>query len=349
MTEVLYSPETIDYGEVAEADPLSLDDRLLTLPLKNAAANTEALQADLEFAVDTLDEASMSALSLVDSYAALRDIDFLAASLVRHGVDPITSIPGLETRLLQLSERTGTIPRGTVYTYAGFNPEGERQRSFTGSAEENLFITAVRQSVFTLDEATFSLSAITRQSSGQTIGDSLAYANAACDEMTTAIVAVHRGIPPHYFTNELRPYFDPLVIGGQAYTGAGGAQLQLLAIDHMLWGIEEHDPAYRTFYEENYPYLSPEQREALQSFVENNDGQSLVTRVLDSKNPELAKQLATTVRKIRRFRYPHKRVADDNFKLRPENAVGSGSYRPDILGRLIMLTEARLHTLDQSL
>jgi hypothetical protein len=59
---------------------------------------------------------------------------------------------------------------------------------------------------------------------------------------------------------------------------------------------------------------------------------------------------ATTdlLRKIRKFRYPHRKIAQDNFKLRPDDAVGSGSYKPDILDVLIDKTEKAIAQVEES-
>lgn len=347
MTELLYHPETVDYADVAMADPLQLDERLHDLPQKNATEDVYGLQDDLDYASATLAAREISSLSTIDAYATIRDLDFLTSSLVRHGINPITSTPGLEAQLLELGDRLATAPRGTVYTYAACNPEGARERSFTGSPEEALFIRVVRDSSAKLDVGALTLSTITPASTPETICQALDTVNAACDEMTASIVAVHRNLSPEYFTNHMRPFFDPLTIGGETYTGSGGAQLQLLAIDHMLWGIDEPDPAYREFYDENYQYLTPQQREALRLFGDSNGDVSLVSTADQLQDANVNQALATTMRRIRRFRYPHKKVAEDNFKLRGESAVGSGAYRPDILGHLIMKTEAHLNQLEQ--
>lgn len=64
-----------------------------------------------------------------------------------------------------------------------------------------------------------------------------------------------------------------------------------------------------------------------------------------SNGEDMAEVLISLVglsKMIRKFRYPHRKVAEDNFKIRPDGSVGSGSYTPAILTDLIHTTEARI-------
>ena len=70
--------------------------------------------------------------------------------------------------------------------------------------------------------------------------------------MVKSIISVKRTVSPEFFTNDMRPYFESMTVGGKEYTGAGGAQMQLLALDYMLWGSTDESEDYRHFYEENY-------------------------------------------------------------------------------------------------
>ncbi len=346
MIETFPCVEQPRYEEIAAKDPLDLDERLGSLPLCNHEGDTAAIQ---EWLTDSSLRLADQPLHSADvAFAALRDLDFLAASLIRHGINPIETTPYLEENLLSLSRTTGSVPRGTVYTYAAANPTGERQRTFTGTFEEDTFIDAVRSGMLGLDTASNALSHLELQ--GATVDNvqhSVHETVKALDRMTTAIVAVHRHVSPDFFTHQLRPYFEPLIIGNQSFSGAGGAQMQLLAIDRMLWGIDDPDPVYREFYDESYPYLTPVQKEGLARFERLNDGTSLLSHALRAGDSEIAAACLDAMRSIRRFRYPHKKVADDNFKLRSETAVGSGSYRPDILGHLIAKTEVYIAQLEE--
>ena len=42
------------------------------------------------------------------------------------------------------------------------------------------------------------------------------------DAMIESIVDVYRKIDADYFTYVMRPYFEPLTIGGKQYSAAGG-------------------------------------------------------------------------------------------------------------------------------
>lgn len=335
LTQVGYEKST--YDDIADLDPLLLDEAVAQLPNLNAESNIEAIVAILNEATLTSQD---TITSPAEALASLRDIDFLVSSLLRHGVNPLINIAGLEQEMIRLGDICQTVPRGTVFTYASINPRGERARSYTGKEEEAIFVEAVRQGVLALDEA---IESIGEQRLQDNFGmrSALALSSNAMDTMTQSIVAVHRKISPEFFTNEMRPFFEPLKIGDREFTGSGGAQMQLLALDRVLWGKNDFNDEYQGFYEENYIYLTPVQREAMSSFLERNN-QCTIVQWLET-NPDGYDQMREEAIKlltaIKKFRYPHRRVARDNFKIRSTGAVGSGSYTPDILDTLISKTE----------
>jgi hypothetical protein len=282
-----------------------------------------------------------------DALAIIRDADFLTSSLLRHGENPFEGNPSLEEKLIQAGLVANTVPRGTVFTYAAANPTGERRRSFTGSPEEDAFISAVARSVLALDGAVDKMGGISSFSTDQQLQGALSDSSEAMDEMIRSIVEVMRAVPPEHFTNHMRPYFESLTIGGKNYTGSGGAQIQLVAIDFMLWGCEENDPEYLKFFEENVIYLTPTQQKSLESYLQANGEKGIVSMVAEDPEFDGGKQAAIDLlRKIKKFRYPHRKVAQDNFKLRPDDAVGSGSYKPDILDVLIDKTQGAIEKVE---
>lgn len=325
-------------------DPLGLDEFFPHLPELNRQGNPQPV-------IDQLTNASISIQnsfphSSEEAIACLRDLDFLIGSSLRHNIDPLSTVPDLEQQLIELGEKSGTIPRGSVYTYAAVNPNDGRRRSFTGSAEEEIFIDVVATSVDCLENSYRSLSC-------QTIGNNYEFCDVinqvadSVDVMVDSIIKVHRTVSPQFFTEKMRPYFEPLVINGTEYAGAGGAQMQLLGVDFILWGIDERDPIYVDYLAENYKYLTPGQQKAMEKFSQNN-GQGIVTWISENakSGDDVVKSTANLLRKLRRFRYPHRKVAQDNFKVRDDGAVGSGRYTPEILDYLIQKTEYALTTVE---
>lgn len=335
----------IDYKKATELDPLNIDADLAHLPEYNAEVDTRTLCRIGQKAIHNFRKASIEKSE--EAYAVLRDLDFIASSLDRHGLDPMKEVEGLEDAMIWAGFVGDSAPRGTITTYAGMNPDGERRRSFTGSKEEALFIDSLKISFDELEVATNSIARLTSYSKNGAFIHSLDTSTSAMQTMTNSTVAVMRNIPPTVFTGEIRPYFEPLKIGGKSYVAANGSQLQLVGIEKMVYGTGGVDSIESDFYEENLPYLNSVQRQQLHAFAGANDGQSLLTMIEARRREgedisDVLVSLAALTKTIRKFRYPHRKVAEDNFKLRPDGSVGSGSYTPAVLTDLIHTTEVRI-------
>lgn len=323
------------YVNARNLDPLHLDETLVNLPDFNAAKNVGEIILATEASLEQLPEE----LNEEESIAALRDFDFLVSSLIRHGVEPVEAVDGLGQGLQHIATITQTVPRGSVSTYTTANPIDDRMRTFTGTPEEKVFIKEVTNSAQALDTAMYSFGA-----EGYAAG--LHDTSRALDEMIRSILIVKREVSPEFFTNNLRPYFDAMTVNGQRYLGSGGAQLQLVGIDYLLWGVGDENQTYRTFFNENFAYMTPRQRENVQKALARQDNMSIVDHLTTFNDRQMAKDAIDCLRKIRKFRFPHRKIAVDNFKLRSKDAVGSGSYTPEILNLLIEKNDATLAKLE---
>lgn len=335
------------YEGVAALDPLKVDGIMAELPECNKQGDVDAIREATQFAVATTE--GMATVSRSEALAILRDLDFLASSVLRHGEQPLDTVQGLEDQFVRLGKIAGTVPRGTVFTYAAANPAGERRRSFTGSHEEEVFIDAVTRSIVALDGAVQGIGQTSLRNDDR-LQQVLLHSGGAMDDMISSIIEVKRVVTPEFFTFQMRPYFEPLVINGESLTGAGGAQLQLVAVDRMLWGCEDQTPQYESFFAENVSYLTPAQQDALAKYLQLNGGKSIVGWLAENPGsfPETNEAALGLLKKVRKFRYPHRKVAQDNFKLRPSDAVGSGTYTPDILDVLIEKTEISIAMLEEA-
>lgn len=335
-----------DYQRVAELDPLSLDDVMTKVPSLNAEGNLDALVGITNQAINQI---NFTILSRLDSLAALRDLDFLLSSVVRHDPTATSRIRGLDDVLTSLAVNADSVPRGTVYTYAIANPQGERRRTFTGTTEEESFIEAVANGTVALDNALVEMANSAGGSDAQMVA-ALLKTTESLDVMVESILSVRKVISPQFFTGEMRPYFEPLRVAGKKYTGAGGAQLQLVALDFMLWGCDDDDEIYQEYLVENWQYLTPAQKSAAEVFVRRQQG-SLLNDILSRPEGETSDIVDPTIgvlRKLRKFRYPHRKVAQDNFKIRADDAVGSGAYNTSILDILIEKTESAMKRLEDN-
>ena len=334
----------LDYRKIAELDPLAIDEDILdlprlndkNLPLQLARLGSKMVANFYTLGVETPEE----------GYAALRDFDFLASSLDRANVNPFTRVDGLEGAMLDAGNLAKSVPRSTITTYAGANPTDERRRSFTGSQEENVFLDSLKTS---FDELEIAFNAVASLGRTQGVGARIKALDASTEAMKTMIkcmVDVKRVIAPAYFTDHIRPFFDPLTIGGAVYAAAGGGQLQLVAVEKMVYSLNGQNRVSDKLFEENFPYFNGQQRDRVSSFFEKNES-SILAQVEEHQLEQddetaITFALLSLARMIKKFRYPHRKVAMDNFKLRPLGSIGSGSYTPAILSELIDETESQI-------
>lgn len=325
--------DIIDYTHAAQLDPFNLDADLAKLPHYNKTADTKQIGRLLCNATDCLVDLGPSSTPETN-LAAMRDLDFLASSLVAHGVDPMQLSPSVEPAFAQLGDALQTVPRGTVYTYTSANPQQPRRRSFTGDPQEELFVQAVTDATNTMDAAVEVFA-----KDGPRVG--VAGFNQVAATLLDRVIAVKRNVTPEFFTGELRPYLDPLRVNGVEYFGPGGVQ-QSLAMDYLLWGYGDSDPTYLEFVQDNYKYLSPQQRALIEQSVQAMGECSVATYLETHPDRELATATHGVLKTLRKFRYPHKRLADDNAALAPE----ADTYASAILPVLIAKTEYNIGYLE---
>jgi monodechloroaminopyrrolnitrin synthase len=325
---------------VAGLDPLGADAFLASeLPRLNEANDMSALVVRARGFVP--EPYSIARMSRVAAMASTRDLAMIASSMQRRQVG-LGEVPGLEEALLRLAALTGEIPADSVYSYGPRNPLGERTRRFTNQPGEMVFIDSFRLGMANLPVAldllvdAHKLSIFDRH-----YVQCLRTADDFIGQMVDAIVAVHRRITPEFFTGTMRPFFDPKTIGGRMYLAPGGAQMPLIVIDQLLWGVEVCEAEYAKYFFENLEYQPQHVRELA---VRLADRPSLVLLACSEARgcSDLGPVALTSLRALERvlatlskFRRPHKKVADDNLAVRPDDAKGSGGYQADILEYLI--------------
>ena len=333
-----------NFETISKLDPLEFDGMHSQLIEINTRNDSTAL-------IDQYEEMVQRALCLMEddidtdsAVAALRDLDFVIGSLLKQGEESLLLSEPSQRALGSLALAAGTVPRGTVYTYAACNPDDNRRRSYTGSQDEFLFIDAVKEGVNALDACADDLTTVLHD------GSRLGNASQQMGRLVTSIVKVKRGMTPGYFTDNMRPFFNSLRVNGEKYAGPGGAQMQVVAIDSMLWGLGCKDEVYLSYFKDNIKYLTPNQREQLNDFGNATDGRS-ITALLKSGDlsPELVAPTIDLLRTLQKFRHPHRKVASDNFNIRSEGAVGSGNYTPVILDDLMSLNKRAISELEQIL
>ncbi|QIQ05047.1 monodechloroaminopyrrolnitrin synthase PrnB family protein [Streptomyces liangshanensis] len=355
-------PTGVDLGSpirtatVRELDPLAADPALSALREQNARADVPALAAALRGLVPALD--AVGAYSAERCAAAMRDLGLFLGSIKRHGPEPLSLVPELRPVLLELGRRTDLVPRDTVHHYCTWNPVGERQRMYTGDAQEARLQESVRL-VFPHLRAGIELAATL----SDTAPDDAQFRRSAeeltahVERIVTAIDLVVAHVTPEFFALGLRPYFEEITVGDRVLMGPAAAQVPLWLIDQALWASDHSEPAYAEFVRDSVPYALPRWRDL---YARWSRVPSVVSRLVEAfgDNPDDAARrmpalranseaLARLLRVIVVFRGRHLALArkayDADLRRYP---VGSGGGSTDLLRQILDLTRtaARLTT-----
>jgi monodechloroaminopyrrolnitrin synthase len=332
LLEKLRQERTINKA-IADADPLNLDSSLCILPSLNERKEIEVVREFLEEAVVHVE--NLLCEDFVQASAAIRDICMFAASLVRYNIEPIECVPGFGRTLIDLSAAVkASLPRDSFIDYTTRNPEGARERRFSSSPEEGIFIDSLRRGMASLDACLQEIMQVCHYPLNHKHFAEHCYAAAQNFQvMIDAIVQVKRGITTEIFTHAIRPFFEPFQVEGRAYSAPSGAEMSILNIDLIIWGSDCTDEIYTPYVQANIVRLPTVYQEI---YALRAGQKSLMTciRELLSSGRDLCKDernslhaLHTLVTKMYSFRMPHYKVAEDNVKLRLKEtgAVVKGS------------------------
>lgn len=323
--------------QIQELDPLNADHFMVNvLPVLNNSGNVNEIVVATVNIIPTQDKVEVMNYNKLQ--ASIRDLGIIGSSVQRHGVD-ISEVPNLENAMCEIGKRLNETPRETVFHYGPWNPSGQRQRTFTGSEEEKIFIGSFREGMSGLDESINNLLSLQDKSTDDlNFGHVIDVAKSGFQKMVNAMVEVRRKITPDFFSFEMRPYFPVLKIYGKEYQAPGGAQMPVLLVDRILWGSDQKDEKYQNYYHDAIQYLPKVYRDV----AEKIGGESIVTKVLNSQPniglPSVRQSLSSILTSLLMFRHPHLKTAKENFERRSDGSKGSGGYTPDILEKLIELT-----------
>ncbi|GAB3233383.1 hypothetical protein GCM10027447_29750 [Glycomyces halotolerans] len=260
MRRPAYDDPRFDKRRIAALDPLDADAELAPVPRMNAAADVPALTAALRRI--TPGPERVRGFSFHESLAAMRDLGLLLGSIKRHGTQPVEAVPEVEPVLLELGRRTDMIPRDTVHHYTEWNPEGERQRMYTGDVQETVLMGGPRASIPKLSLAVECCAALDGLDLDDPdfvpLLDQLAGHLAAFDAAITKVVAE---VSPEFFAQQMRPYYEEVAVAGRDYLGPAAAHVPLYLADLALWAADDNDPEYASFLRESAEHTLPAWRE----------------------------------------------------------------------------------------
>lgn len=355
---VISDPFLIRSGLLAEVkgmDPLGLDPVFLELPERNKQSDTHWMCEQLIAHTHESLLLHAETMDLRVALAIVRDLGILVASLRRHGVQVSDKAPLVEHVLLALGNRTGMVPRDTVFHYGPGNPRGERERTFTGDDNERMLIEATRIAFPHLEEA---VERCVRLSETPILSNSFAEeaeaASIALDGLITSIILTRKSVDPMFFAVHLRPYFEAVRLGENEYAGSAAAPLSVGMIDHLLWSSDCTHVDYRSFQDHNILYNVPEMKRL---YTELMGKPSLVTRFLQTEcsDADMRKRnavaLDSILSQIINFRGKHLAVAKSAYSLQnrlkaiwikgASNVynIGSAGYGLDTLEMILDLSK----------
>jgi hypothetical protein len=147
--------------------------------------------------------------------------------------------------------------------------------------------------------------------------------------MIDSIVQVKKKITPEVFTHYIRPFFEPFHVDGKAYSAPSGAEMSILNVDLIIWGLECKDELYEKYVRANIirlPIIYRElcrQFEGLPSLMSRMQKLLISEATLNENERNSVRALYHLLTKIYSFRMPHYKVAEDNVKLRLKETGGA--------------------------
>ncbi len=337
--------ELCDEVRVRQIDPLQTDSFMFELADVIKAGDVKKVENKVIETAVYANETGVLEQGPTEATASLFNLDVLASAgyylgLYRDGV------PQELARALETAGAVGAnAARATCSVLCIANPLGDRQRTFTLLPEEKTFYEVLRESHAPLDYSLQQWSNVTLESSNQTIGDSLELTREAIDTMNEGVARVHTEIPADVFTYQIKPFFEHLKINGKTLVASNASQLPFLALEYILFECDHEQlegvdnlPPIAPYFESSLPYLSAKQLRYMTRFLNSSGGQSVNT-IIDERGgddfTELHESLMKLMQSIRVFRSNHYgKLVEPNFRLRSDEAVGSGGHNKPMLRAL---------------
>jgi hypothetical protein len=333
---------------VSALDPLHLDSALPAIRTMNATGDRAGLIRLLRQAIPS---GLSDEVTLQEALAVMRDLGLLVGSLRRLGTQPVTAVPELGPVLLKLAAMTGMVPRNTLLHYTVWNPEGARQRLYTGDDQERMLIASVCVTVSRLAQAAETCERLRGLGPDQSeFAPLLERLLEQISCLRDSMDIVRAGVTPRFFAVDARPYYDDIDVGGVDYLGPAAAHVPLYLVDLQVWASDGGDRSGKDFMIEWSRYGLPGWNVSDLAWT---TGPSIVTRVADmcrqvgGKVPAgllaSAEVLSRVLRALVIFRGRHYTVTREAYEVDLRiYPVGSSGGDLELLGSISAQTREHL-------
>ena len=343
--------EHVDCDDIARRDPLGADGFLIGVPDLNRARDVDALGG---FLADVAATDGVLDLDVDDSRAAMRDVGIVLGSIRRHGVQPCELVPQIEPVLLAWGRTTRLVPRDTVVHYGDWNPVGDRERMYTGDPQESALIDSVRQAAHLIPAMAVWVSAAHHRGWGTPESiDALEMAAGFFDTYCANFEMVRANVTPEFFAQQLRPYFEPITVGGRVPNGPAAAFLPLYLVDELVWG--ESQGAHAAMIDDAVQYGPPLWDGLVQEMRRHPPMAEMLIADLQRAGhgaglEQECRLASRIIHRLVEFRGRHAVLAERAYNAAiSEFEHGSGGFTPDGLRQITRATLESQRRLDDAL
>lgn len=335
---------------IAHLDPLSAVSSLKDLAECNGTGNVNGIITLFRKLLPTA--ATINKSDFNQRMAMMRDLGMCLGSLKRHGLEPVEAVPDAELVLLRIAHGTNMPPRDTLLHYSIWNPQGPAMRLYTGSDCEAEIVRSLQNSIPPLEMALYAFEKMYAMDITDVRFSSLCEdVSEHLDALIRAIVSVYKKVPSSYFLNELRPYYEPIMVDGTSYSGPGAVEIPLFLVDHALWACDDSNAEYCEMKERGLPNVLPHWREMYHRLKGMSSITSMAVKELgkshyDRKTALIVRQSVASLDKIYAklisFRMPHLKLADNTYSdADPKFDKGRDGYGKSILVTILELMKDR--------